>query len=73
MEFGESDFTVKRFSPPTSEVIPKEPYMKAVTCQESENDYAIQISIHTMDDPKGNSNFHSFSNFVVNKLVLFFL
>jgi hypothetical protein len=51
--FENPNFTTKRFSPPPSDVILKEPCMKAVNCQESEDDYTVQISIHSKEDPKG--------------------
>lgn len=62
--FENPNFTTKRFSPPPSDVILKEPCMKAVNCQESEDDYTVQISIQTKEDPKGKWHKYIFVLFI---------
>jgi hypothetical protein len=66
MVFENPNFTTKGFSPPPSDVILKEPSMKAVNCQESENDYTVQISIHTKEDPKGKLQKYIFVLFILS-------
>ena len=55
-DMDESQITVKRFCPP-SQVNTIGPHMRAVTCQESETEFAVEISIQTKDDPQGNYKF----------------
>lgn len=52
IDMDDPRLTARRFSPP-SEEIHRGPHMRAVNCQESENEFIVDISIHTKDDPKG--------------------